>query len=233
MKHDAILFYFCIMVALFCHCHKKATDSSPYVQPPRFVPAAADTVEIEAGIDAVPESDAIFLQWYKNSQYHGFRLSRRAQDEKVFSVIAELSQSDSSYLDPVTINVRYYYYLQACDEEDHWSEPSDTVNYLLLPKAIALNIVFTTPMEFSWKIKGINPPRFIVRLYDEASDELIWLSKVASSYQGGEEKIKYNWDGKAKLERLISGKRYRWRVDCLDNTPNTGSESNWHRFFAP
>ncbi len=231
MKLNIFILSLCAVVGFLCACRHQTTHSGTVVPPPRFVPAAADTSAIEYGIDAVPEADAIFLQWYKHSSYDGFRLFRRAQDETTFTLIAALSPTDTTYLDPVAINTRYFYYLQACDEDDNWSEPSDTVNYMLLPKSTALNVVFATPLEFSWKMKGINPPQFIVRLYDDSADEMVWLSKVASSYQGGEEKIRYNWDNKAKLDPLVVGKRYRWRVDCLDHTPFTGSESNWHRFL--
>ncbi|MBN2356904.1 hypothetical protein JXO59_12380 [candidate division KSB1 bacterium] len=221
------------VVPLWLACREQATSPPPVVPPPQFVSSSEDTAALERGIDAIPEMDAIFLQWYKNSLYESFQLWRRAQGESLFRMIASLPKSDSSYIDLVDIEKRYYYYLLAVDAEDNWSEPSDTAHYLLLPKATDLNVVFSTPLQFIWQKKGINPPHYILRLYDDLSDDLIWLSRVASAYQGDEETTTFNWDGNSKLSQLLSGRRYRWRIDCLDNTPYTGSESLWHRFVMP
>jgi len=235
MTSDKFIIFF-ICTSCFCwsffHCDRQPTQKAPVIPPPLFVQAVADTAIEENGIDAIPDLNAIYLQWQQREIYSAFQVYR-SQDTGGFSAIATLNRQDTSYIDVVPVQTRFYYYLRARDDEDNWSAPSDTMDYLLLDKATNLRVIFADSLEFHWQVKGINPPYYVLRLFEENGNSIIWLSLTPSAYQGPEEKTAFNRDGRAKSAQLISGHRYRWRIDCIGTNPNSGSESNWQYFFAP
>lgn len=215
---------------MFFYCDQP-TQKIPFIPPPRFVAASSDTALIEEGIDAIPDADAIFLQWQRAELYSGFQLYRRCQDSVNYILVKTLNGNDSSCIDVVGLEKHYYYYLKASAEDGYWSEPSDTVDYYLLNKANGLRVNNTNFVEFNWQVKGISPAQYILRLEDAETNHNIWLSIIPSAYQGPYEKAIFNWDGKAKVMQLTSGRLYRWRVDCRGTMPNSGSESNWDHFI--
>jgi hypothetical protein len=233
MKNRLSILAVCLGFAAAWQCDTQPTQHQEAVPPPYFVLAPDDTTQAEYGVDAIPESDAIFLQWQRATVHDRFRLFRRTRDEKSFTFIATLSGADTTFIDPVAVGIRCYYYLIAGDEGENWSAPSDTVDYLLIDKAAQLKVLFGPPIEFQWQFQGTNPGQYILRLVDEESAQLVWLSLVRSAYQGPQEKANYNWDGEAKEPVLVSGRRYRWRIDCRGSEKHSGSESVWQRFIVP
>lgn len=219
---------------LLLFCRKQATDVEPIVEIPFIIPTPADTAVVERGLDAVPELDAIQIEWQRSSQYQGCKIYRRCEDEDEFRVVARMGVNDSLFLDSNEIftNKRYYYYLRAHDGQQNWSEPSDTVHYKLLPKAINLSIIAGDSLQFNWQVQEITPGYYVIKLFDNQTAEDIWISLVPSGYAGMEESALFNSDGRAKIQKLIPGRRYRWRIDIVGATLFSGSESRWHKFVA-
>jgi len=179
--------------------------------------------------------NAIQVDWLLMPEYKGYELFRRNADETKFTLLRSFSEKDSSYLDQAAIlaNKRYYYYIRAYDKKQNRTPPSDTLDYKLLDKAFNLSASLANPLVFHWQVQEILSPFYVLKLFDDASGEKIWFSRITSSYQGFEEQAAYNWDGKAELSQLIPGRSYRWRVDIVGPDSNSGSESNWHKFKMP
>jgi hypothetical protein len=225
-------------VCLLIHvaCEKQTTEAKFLAAQLRFIPAAADTAVVERGIDAVPESDAIQLQWRRQSELTEYRLYRKSREEQDFGRLAVLAERDSLYLDSheIRLNTRYDYFLIGADAEGEVTQPSDTVHYLLLPKVVNLaQAVRQDTLRFHWQPSPNSlPAAYLLKLFDDGSQRLIWLSVVAS-YQAVEEDVRFNWDGLSRLPRLHSAVRYRWRVDAVGSTHYSGSESGWQKFTMP
>ena len=219
-----------VAAGVWMACDQEVTNPQPGIPVPRFVAAAADTAVEERGIDAVPEEDAIFLQWHRNPGLAGFQLFRRFEGEKNFSLIAVLTARDSSFYDRVSIDLRCYYYLRGLDEEGRLGAPSDTADYMLLAKAFDLQVSPGEPLLFSWSTGLMRPAFYLLRLFEESSGVPVWIGRMAPGYQGTRESTTYNSDGRAALPRLQSGVLYRWRLDCVGAAARTGSESAWQRF---
>lgn len=225
-----------LLLILLPACDKQALTPQRLGLQIRFVPAAEDTAVVEAGIDAVPESDAIQLQWRRGAGLTEYRLYRRKQDEAAFTPLVVLSERDSLFLDQMelALNVRYHYYLLGVDAEGAVTQPSDTVDYMLLPKVVNLaQAVQQDTLCFHWQPAPQSPAEYyLLKLFDEADDRLIWMSQLPG-YQIEQEMVRYNWDGAARLERLSHGRVYRWRVDAVGAARRSGSESPWRKFSIP
>lgn len=222
-----------LLLALFVllgGCKERVNNPEPLPPRPIFVAASADTAALEHGIDAIPEENAIFLEWRTNAAYETLRLYRKKGNAAAFALLAAPGLNDTTFVDRVDVGVRYYYYLVAEDASGISSAPSDTIDYQLLPKAINLSVSHVDTMRFHWQIQGIRPVSFILRLYDESTQEIVWLSVIPPSYQGDKEEIAFDWDGKARRKQLLQGTQYRWRIDCVGSAAFSGSESGWHRF---
>ena len=199
-----------------------------YASPP-------DTLLQERGIDAVPEGDALQLDWQRNSRYSGYLLYRRGEGDKGFVSLRQLNGRDSTFVDQdnLALNKRYYYYLVGLDEDNNKSESSETVDYMLVPKAYNLGISWSPEVIFFWNIPEVAPDQYLLKLFDDFTNELVWMSRVRSGYGDLREQVQYNWDKKAKPAGLVSGRRYRWRIDVIGSATRSGSESQWDRFTAP
>jgi hypothetical protein len=227
------IFIIIVIFTTFIHCTKDVNRPENLLEKPVLLDAPLETAIVEKGIDAVPEQDAIEVQWELNSIFKGYKVYRRTQDEDEFSPIRTLGETDSLFIDSenIVFNKRYYYYLLGRDKNNNWSQPSDTVNYLLINKAFNLEkTVKQNKLTFHWQIHDFSPEKYYLKLYDENQDEIIWLSEIMPSYTTLEEKFDYNWDGKAITPNLTIGIPYRWRVDIKGPSQNSGSESNWQRF---
>lgn len=217
------------------NCTKRATTGGIKPSPVVLIPGTADTCFAEKGLDAVPERDAIRIEWIPSAEDEvtGYELYRSSKKEGLYSLIARLVVSDSFFVDAgVSLYQRYYYYMEAVTDEGLKSDPSDTLDYKLIKKAIGLEpsgVADSKPL-FSWE----NPdpyaaPCYIIRLVEVASGEYIWLHVVPSNYSE-RENVVFNIDGSAVLDSLVRGADYQWRVDIRGPENNCGSESNWVTF---
>jgi len=225
-----------LFLILLLACEKQSLAPQRLGLQVRFVPAAEDTAVVEAGIDAVPESDAIQLHWRRGNGLTEYRLYRRKQEETTFTLIVVLSERDSLFLDQVEValHVRYHYYLLGADAAGAVPQPSDTVDYMLLPKVLNLAQAFQQDtLRFHWQPAPQSPAEYyLLKLFDDADGRLIWMSRLPG-YQSDQEMVRYNWDGAAKLERLTHKRVYRWRVDAVGAALHSGSESPWRKFSIP
>ncbi|NIA31411.1 MAG: hypothetical protein GWP06_16075 [Actinobacteria bacterium] len=184
----------------------------------------------ERGTDAIPDKNAIQIQWELDAVFHGYRLYKKSQEDKTFSLTADLGETDSLYIDEknIVFNVRYLYFIKGVDENGTWSEPSDTVDYMLIAKAFNLLVSSEEHLFFHWQFYDYSPEMYILKLFDAQDDNLIWISEIMPSYETLDEQAVYNWDGKAR--QMTPGRAYKWRIDIRGPNLNSGSESHWQKF---
>lgn len=224
------IFLFCAI--LFSYCKKNAENPAPVLEAPVILSSPPDTLLTERGIDAIPDKDAIQIQWELDPIFHGYKLYKKSQEEESFSLLAELGPSDSIFIDTkhIVLNVRYFYFVTGMDENGAWSEPSDTVNYMLIAKAFNLLVSLKEHILFHWQFYDYSPETYILKLFDAQDETPVWLSEIMPSYETLEEQAVYNWDGKARIRQLVPGKSYKWRIDIRGPNLNCGSESHWQKF---
>lgn len=202
-----------------------------------MIPAAPDTAVTEHGIDAVPELDAIYIEWNLSDDelVRQYFLYRAAESAEPFVKIAVLPHDGSYYEDSdVRLYTRYYYYVTAVSADDIASPPSDTVSYRLVKKATGLSLLpESDPVRpgFAWHDPN-DPPEsgYVLRLLDSVSGEDVWLVAIRSSYGQGGETVIFNSDSSAACDSLQTGREYRWRIDITPSTAFSGSESQWAAF---
>lgn len=222
-----------VFLSCFVFCTKDVNKPEELLETPVLLGAPSETALVERGIDALPEHDVIQVQWELNTVFKGYKLYRRVQGEDEFTSIRNFGENDSIFIDfqNIVFNKRYYYYLLGKDKNNNWSEPSDTVDYMLIAKAFNLEKTFRdNKVTFHWQFHDFSPEMYYLKLYNVATDDLIWLSEILPSYTTLDEQIDFNWDGKALVANLTSGHSYRWRIDIKGPSQNSGSESHWQQF---
>jgi hypothetical protein len=205
---------------------------------PRFV-KKSDPLNIqETGIDAVPEGDFILLQWYGNTEedLDGYLIYRSDSLGGDFNkiktkLLSDISPAlaDTEYLDKdVEIGTRYYYYLKALDHAGNLSDPSDTISYRLVPKPLLISpdeneSVSRTPL-FQWKFTSSFDyvvAQYVIRVVNSLTGVTVWIKDITrQNYSGVVEEIRYNQDGTALEDTLITGNFYKWRIDALGARDN-------------
>ena len=224
------MLYVLSTVIFFLACQNSGTEPNYTLDPPVLLPPPDDLAVDERGLDAVPEYDAIQVEWMRREDVTLY-LYRRAETEKDFSRIYTASESDSIYLDrQIELNRHYDYFLIA-DDGTVKSEPSDTLGYKVVAKAYHLTTVVSDSLVFYWQLQESPPDVYVLKLYDDFADEPVWFSQIQSSYSGLEERVGFNWDSQAWIPELKAGHRYRWRVDIVGPSTHSGSESAWQYFL--
>jgi len=198
-----------------------------------LLPTAPVKSEKECGIDAVPESDAIRVEWQPadDEMIAGYLLYRSLDGMK-FKKIASVSNVDSAYQDnDIKIYKRYYYFIKANSKDNIHSDPSDTLNYMLVKKAVALHVNVDNSKSkpvFCWR--DANTPaesQYVLKLIEANTGKYIWITTIESSYSDGNETIQYNWDQQAAIDSLKPNVEYNWRIDIPGSNISSGSESQW------
>ena len=110
-----IFLLFLLDVLFLSNCKKNADNPLPIPEAPVILSSLPDTVLAERGIDAIPENNAIQIQWELDSIFHGYKLYKKSQDNETFSLITELGEADSLYIDEknIVFNVRYFYFIRS------------------------------------------------------------------------------------------------------------------------
>lgn len=223
-------------------------DQTPKPPPParvRFVEKTAPQDTLERGIDAVPESNGIYLEWYSNHEESlvGYIISRSLFEDRNFVEIARVKRittlqlPDTTYIDQIDFSdilKRYYYYVEAFDEFNQISEPSDVVSYQLIPKPVLSsprNLITETSPVFIWDFDGnFVPNSFVFRLLKRNNQKyfnyftklLLLLDDYAPHQQ---------WTGdELTLPTPLPSGTYRWRIDPVGAEENQGAESKWLDF---
>lgn len=217
-------------------CSKSPTDNGDLLPAPRLLQNPADTAMVEVGIDAVENSNAIQLDWQPGDDQKpaGYRLYRRDGQNGQFALVVSLSRNTTTYLDTtgVRTDTRYYYFLTAFNDDDKESTSSDTLSYTLLDKAFNLSNTLDTKPIFSWQINAF-PQFYVLKLVEADTDRKIWVVQVKSDFTPPGDQVRFNADGSAIVDSLGHNISYRWRIDVIGPSTNSGSESLWKRFSIP
>ena len=233
-----LLFFTSIFLIILAgmNCKNETNITPPPVRVELVDKTAEDSV-IEHGIDAVPESNGIKLEWYPNREkkLEGYAVYRSRFLNKHYLEIGRVKKqygiTDTTFIDePVNLDTSYYFFIRAYDELDQFGDPSDTVRYRLVKKAKLLNPIndnhASSSPRFQWN--SIVTHYFIFRLTKnpENKEEYICVTKKERKYNSPED-----WGlDEFGVTPLSSGKYY-WRIDSVGGE-NEGAESNWATFIV-
>ncbi len=231
LKYIFLLIFISIFPIL--NCTEKLDESSTVPPTPTMFGPPADVVEVERGIDAIPDFDGIQLDWHveNTSEISEYNIYRRVDGESQFLKLHIADAKDTTYLDlnSVQVGTRYYYYMTAVSYDGVEGAASDTVNYMLLSKAFHLFNSVTSKPIFRWEVSEY-PAQYVLKLFDTATAGKIWFALVQSDYTNQDEQVQFNFDGTAGVDSLTAGRSYTWRVDIVGTVSNSGSESRWKQF---
>jgi hypothetical protein len=243
-----ILFCLLIPAGLFVACDKTGEPIVPRPERVQMVyhSFADDTLANEIGIDAVPETDGIYLAWYslKDHNIRQYNIYRRREDESFFRHIKSIyldqvgAGRDTVYTDTdadrgLTTNKYYNYYVTATNTQDEEGGALDTLKYMLLDKAETrlpdgqtyVLSVDSLPV-LNWDFVEI-PDLYILRI-ENSFGQIHYIGIFHSNYDNNAQKNDLN-----KITDLppFSAGTYLWRIDCVGpDWDNSGSESNWKTF---
>ncbi len=222
-----------IMVAVLAtlSCDKLGETVERTLPTPRLLPPPDDFSEDERGLDAVPERDAIQVEWELYAvQDAAIEVWRRQEKRQEFEQVAKISGKDTVFLDEdVEIGTRYWYFVVAVAPGWRDSAPSDTFSYRLLEKPFALVETTGRRPTFRWQV-GQTPVGYVLKLFEVDTDKKVWFASVWPDYGTLAEEVVFNFDSTAVADSLEAGKGYRWRVDVIGPEKNSGAESNWRVF---
>ena len=229
-----ILLSLAVFIIFNCNSSKQSGITPEKIY---FAQATPDTSRYERGINAIPERDAVFIEWvpvHDESIQH-IRLYRSEEREGPYRLIGTAARSDTSYIDEtVLVDVRYFYYAIAESRDGVASASSDTIHYTLLEKAVGImpiGDIYTPVPEFSWENPNSPPEHaYMLRLQEAVSEKWIWNVRIPTSYSEFNHDI-FNSDSNALVDSLVKNTEYRWRVDILGSQPFTGSKSQWRSFI--
>ncbi len=229
-------------------CGEDLEDPEP-PERPQWVAKSLPTDTIETGIDAYHLDDAVVLEWYPGTE----------ADLAEYKIFCALNEPDSTYelLQEITFYTltsenmvyldtaaqtgnNYYYYLKAVDQTGNKSEPSDTQSYQLIQKAELIQprgALNETRPVFEWyDHNGRTTNEYVIRLECLKNQEVIWISRMnRPNYGDFSQSKEFNFDQSSKINNLIPGNTYRWRIDAIYMIDNlgydvAGSESYWEYF---
>lgn len=238
MKNAQPHFFLLLFVIFFSILSCKLNSPGPAGQKPHspiIVPKSDESSFVETGIDAIPEMDAIFFEWYHaRDKIQAWSIYKKKGELGNFKFLTKVSNVDTSFVDQnVSVGYRYWYYVTAIGLNGQESLPSDTVNYKLLNKANSLGNTLETHPIFEWNYSGIAPVFYIFRLCQNPQCKLIWITILRPGYQGQRETVYFNFDGLAVEKSLEKNRTYAWRIDEVGAEANSGSESHWKVFTVP
>ncbi|MCD6118058.1 hypothetical protein J7K93_13715 [bacterium] len=227
-----LFFYllFFIVIAIFIQsCNLNQVLDLP--QRVKIIANASETSADEVGIDAVPEKNAILVQWRCNDDkmtisYRVYRSKTKKGKYAVVTVVPDTFVIDEAVL----LNQRYYYYVTGISGNGSEGPQSDTLDYKLLQKAVCVepNGSVSAVPEFKWLDPNEENINFL-RVIDSGTGDYIWTFRMIYNYSGAWT-LAFNVDGSASVDSLIKGKEYLWRVDVIGSGSNSGSESAWTLF---
>ena len=205
-----------------------------------------DTLVVEQGIDAVPESDGIFLAWYSLrdpniSRYTIYRMKGETYFQPLRSIDLENASpgKDTTYTDDnqeagLDLNVYYSYFVTATNKNGEEGMPLDTVKYLLIdkPQLIRPNGEFYDPQSdglplLEWKFVDIQD-QYILRIENILFEQVHYIGIFQSNYDNDLQITDLN-----AIENFppFAPGDYRWRIDSVGpEADDSGAESNWYVF---
>lgn len=235
MKKTISFFLLFGITFVILNCDKKVNSGGRKPFPLTMLYPTPDTLQVERGIDAIPEGNVIQVAWIPkdDSDIRHYLLYRTRDIDNPFIRYAQIAPSDSIYLDEnVFINNRYYYFMYVVNNDGLQSDPSDTVDYMLVEKAIELHVTLENDRsrpDFTWT--DPNPhltPYYTIRVLKDATEEYVWISKVETQFNEiPKQTIRFNETGNAFVDSLETNVIYKWRVDIQGVEDASGSESEW------
>lgn len=215
---------------------------------PRLMNAPEDTSLVEIGIDAYTgqdESLGVQLDWSPGvgvfpDSFRVFR-KRLEVEEAEFELLAVVSSTEFDVfegdtiftyvdIDSIFTNQRNAYFVTAVGPTGSESEPSDTLDYMLIAQPENLGIVAGSDParpEFSWSNVGVGD--YVLKVLEADSDKRVWIGVVQNSFAAFTT-VEFNQDGRAVRDSLSKDVRYKWRVDAVGTERNSGSESRWRDY---
>ena len=244
-----IIFFVSLLVFIACD-----NSGEPIVPEPGNVKmvehmAADDTLAVERGIDAVPESDGIYLAWYSldDRNISQYNIYRKKEDETFFDRIKSVDLEtaspgkDTTFVDDnsdigLDLNTYYYYYITATNTEGQESSPIDTLRYLLIEKPDLLrsdkdvysSVMDSLPILF-WSFVDI-PDLFILRI-ENNFDQLQYIHIFQITEYFNDQTLDLN--DREKVPGILDFPPgiYKWRIDAIGpDEDHSGAESNWKVF---
>lgn len=207
---------------------------------------ANDTMASEYGIDAVPESDGIYLAWYSQRdpniiQYNIYRMKGDSYFQPIRSIVVEGATpgKDTTYTDDnadngLDLNIYYSYFVTAMNKNGEEGLPLDTVQYKLIDKPLLIRPYDATydpdvsglPI-LEWRFDDMIRHEYIVRI-ENIFEQVHYIGIFQSNYDNHLQITDLN-----EIEGFppfIPGD-YRWRIDSVGpEADNSGAESDWYVF---
>jgi len=239
------LFTCCALLALIgtalSGCEKSTPSDTTAPDPPVLLPTPPDSAWDETGTDAMAEADWIRVTWLSNQEddLSGYKIYRSSPPLNLDTLLAVQTvgsaEADTLFDDTsLSLGVRYTYMVTAFDLSGNESGASEEVNYMLIPKLDAENLISPRGTVsdrrpvFTWTSTGESVENYL-RVYDSDQDRTVWVSEGQNSFSSPHELI-YNADGTAADSLLLPRHEYWWRVDRTGSELRSGSESNWVSF---
>lgn len=233
--------FFLILGGLFAilSCQNNSVTSEDEPSPVRFVTKSSENQWVEQGIDAIPEANAIFIEWLlpDDPEINKYEIYRGNNEEDDFILINTVE--DTFYIDDigqdenVELNDRCFYYVLAVNYDGARSVSSDTIDYKLMEKPARLlpnGTIHEKIPTFEWE--DMNQANdYIIRVKQADNDQPIWLAMVQANFGSDRQQVFFNNDGSACVTELDEGTVYQWRVDVIGPESNCGSESKWNSFI--
>ncbi len=206
-----------------------------------------DTLAIERGIDAVPESDGIYLAWYslRDNNTRQYNIYRRRDDEtfykriKVIDLEIESPPRDTTYSDDnadagLNLNTYYYYFVTASNKDGLEGLAGDTLKYKLLDKPVTRfpdgdeMPVDSLPI-LKWEFVDIYN-LYILRI-ENSFKQLQYVGVFQSNYDNNLQTLNLEDEEKVPNFPELQPGTYQWRIDLIgDDEDTSGSESDWKTF---
>ena len=222
-------------------CSDTQTPDLPAPAKVIMVPRSDDMAEVERGIDAVPESDGIQIQWYDlhDRNVKSYKIYRKNENETFYSLVKTIDLetafpgSDTTYIDAAAdlkLNSYNYYCVIAVNKDDMEGQPSDTLRYKLLSKPLTSNPngEISGMPKFYWSFPVV-PDSFILRIEEDFTGRLHFIRKFRSNYDNEYQELDLS-----QIEnppQFNSTLWYKWRIDIIGPEPqSSGAESDWLSF---
>ena len=211
--------------------------------------AADDTMAVERGIDAIPESDGIFLAWYalEEEKVNRYKIWRKGS-ESYFEVIKVIDPKtappgkDTTFIDDnggsgLTLENYYYeYYVTAANQEGKEGSAIDTVYYMLIHKPDMLQSDTSTYNLNSGKApilywQFVDPPTYYILRIENAFDKLQYVHIFDVIDFFPDQTLDLNDSNRVPDLPEFQPGLYKWRIDIIGpDEDHSGSESNWAFF---
>lgn len=242
------LIFFLIVFLAFISCDNTGEPIVPEPGDVKMVEhyASDDTLAVERGIDAVPESDGIYLAWYSLrdpniSQYNIYRKKESGTFfEHIKSIDLETATAgrDTTHIDDnVELNTYYYYFVTATNKDGQKSSAIDTLRYMLIDKPDLLRSdkedydpdVDGLPILF-WHFVEI-PDLYILRI-ENIYDQLHYVHIFQVTDYFHDQLLDLNNEEKVPDLPDFPPGIYKWRIDSIGpDEDHSGAESNWKVFI--